>query len=172
MGIPKDQIPDHILRLINPEDRKLTNMPKAFTEIVTSSMGTVKLYDLPNQKAPKAHGAKYSLPVVLAWFEECGLPKPVPEYRFDPERKWRFDFAWPDASIGKWGSENCELRPLALEVNGGIFSAGAHVRGAALMREYEKLNRAAVLGWRILFVTPDQLCLTSTADMIRQALDL
>ena len=50
---------------------------------------------VPKAAQPKAHGAKYSLPVVLAFFAECGLPKPFPEYQFAPDRKWRFDFAWP-----------------------------------------------------------------------------
>ena len=25
---------------------------------------------------------------------EAGLPVPIPEYRFHPTRKWRFDYAW------------------------------------------------------------------------------
>jgi len=74
----------------------------------------------------------------------AGLPTPVAEYRFAPPRRWRFDWAW--------------LEPrLALEVQGGLFTGGRHSRGPALLREHEKLNRAAALGWRVCFVVPGQM---------------
>ena len=72
------------------------------------------------------------------------LPVPVPEHRFAPPRRWRFDWAWLDQKV-------------ALEVQGGLFTQGRHSRGAALMKEFEKLNTAAELGWRVLFVTPQQM---------------
>jgi hypothetical protein len=74
----------------------------------------------------------------------AGLPMPIAEFRFAPPRRWRFDFAWPD-------------QKLALECQGGLFSGGRHVRGAALLKEHEKLNAAAAFGWRVLFVTPQQM---------------
>jgi hypothetical protein len=72
------------------------------------------------------------------------LPEPVPEYQFHATRKWRFDYAWP-------------LHMLALEVNGGIWVQGRHTRGAGQLKEMEKMNAAALAGWRVLYVTPDQL---------------
>lgn len=66
------------------------------------------------------------------------------EYRFHQpppgmqRRQWRFDFYIP------------QLR-LAIEVQGGVFTRGRHVRGAALLKEYEKLNAAAAAGIRVLF---------------------
>jgi hypothetical protein len=72
------------------------------------------------------------------------LPMPVAEYVFAPPRKWRLDLAWPD-------------RMVALEVQGGIWTRGRHARGSGLVKEHEKLNRAAALGWRVLYCTPDQL---------------
>lgn len=74
-----------------------------------------------------------------------GLPAPVAELRFAPPRRWRFDWAWP-ASDGVGG--------VALEVQGGLFVRGRHSRGAALLKEHEKLNAAAALGWRLLFTIP------------------
>lgn len=71
----------------------------------------------------------------------CKLPTPVAEHRFAPPRRWRFDYAWPE-------------RRLALEVQGGLFIQGRHSRGPALLKEHEKLNAAARLGWRVLFTTP------------------
>jgi len=85
----------------------------------------------------------------------AGLPEPVPELRFSAPRRWRFDWAWP------------ELK-LALEVQGGIFSGGRHVRGAALLKEMEKLNAAAIAGYRVLYVTPATL-LTDGPELVRRA---
>lgn len=87
----------------------------------------------------------------------AGLPVPVPEYRFHPPRRWRFDFAWPD----RW---------LALEVQGGLFVTGRHSRGAALLKEHEKLNTAALDGWRILFCTPKQIENGEVVSVIERAL--
>lgn len=102
---------------------------------------------------------KYNSKIVLAYFKEVGLPKPLVEYKFHPERKWQFDFAWKDLYV-------------ALEVQGGIFIKGRHNQGAAMLKEWEKLNVAACLGWKILYCQPEDLCLLSTAFMIKRALQL
>lgn len=94
-----------------------------------------------------------------------GLPEPMIEYQFWEGRKWQFDFAWKTYR---------HLQPdilVALEVQGGIFTHGRHTRGAALVKEYEKLNHAAMTGWRVLFVQPKDLCVKSTVDMIKSALN-
>ena len=85
------------------------------------------------------------------------LPEPESEYRFHPVRKWRLDHAWPD-------------RKLAVEVQGGIFSHGRHVRGAAMLKEFEKLNTAAAMGWRFLYFTPGQIADGSAMPVIESAL--
>lgn len=105
---------------------------------------------------------KYNPTIVRAFFVQSGLPEPVFEWKFHPTRKWRFDIAWNP--LGE--------SPLALEVQGGIFIAGRHSRGAALLKEWEKLNAAACMGWRILYCQPQDLCLTSTVEMIEKALKL
>ncbi len=87
-----------------------------------------------------------------------GLPIPEPEYRFMPPRRWRFDWAWPDAQ-------------LAVEVQGGLFCNGGHVRGGHLKKEYEKLNEACVLGWRILFVLPEQVQSGEVFGLVARALE-
>ena len=73
-----------------------------------------------------------------------GLPEPVPEYRFHPKRKWRFDYAWPDYGI-------------ALEIEGGVWKRGRHNRGAGYIKDMEKYNAATMQGWRIYRVTPKQI---------------
>jgi len=94
--------------------------------------------------------------------ELSGLPRPIPEYRFSPPRRWRFDWAWPAVQGGG----------LALEKQGGLFIQGRHSRGAALLQEHEKLNEAAAQGWGILYTTPDQLESAALLNLIRRALNL
>jgi very-short-patch-repair endonuclease len=98
---------------------------------------------------------KYSVPIVIAWFKAHGIDV-VPEYRFHARRKWRFDFAVLSAKV-------------AIEVQGGIFTQGRHTRGAALLKEMEKLNHAAAAGWRVLYSTPDNLCMTETIELVKEA---
>ena len=100
-----------------------------------------------------------STPLFLALLKENRLPEPLVEFAFAaPGRKWRFDYAWP-----KNGH-------IALEVEGGIFVMGRHSRGAGMLKDMEKYNRAAVLGWSVLRVVPSGLCTQKTIDMLRLAL--
>lgn len=99
---------------------------------------------------------KYNTAIVVQWFKTFGL-EPEPEFRFDPTRKWRFDFAFLDSKV-------------ALEVQGGLFTGGRHSRGAALLKEHEKLNAAACAGWRILYCIPDDLCTMDVIEMVREAI--
>lgn len=85
------------------------------------------------------------------------LPPTEMEYKFHPERRWRFDFAWPD-------------RKVALEVEGGVWIAGRHTRGSGFVKDMEKYNAAATLGWRVLRVQPKDLLKDSTAAMLREVL--
>lgn len=82
----------------------------------------------------------------------------VPEYRFNNERRWRFDYAWPDAGI-------------ALEVEGGVWSRGRHTRGAGFLKDCEKYNDAAVRGWIVIRVTPDTLCTPETIALLKRAME-
>src|SRR4051812_10049951 len=53
---------------------------------------------------------------LIVWCVARGLPKPIAEYRFHPERGWRFDFAWPAQLV-------------ALEIDGAVYAQGRHTRG-------------------------------------------
>jgi hypothetical protein len=86
----------------------------------------------------------------------AGLPEPVAEYRFAPPRRWRFDFAWTEHKV-------------ALEVDGGVFTNGRHTRGAGVLKDMEKLNTAAIAGWRVVRCTPQQL-LTLGVEVATQAI--
>ena len=108
---------------------------------------------------------KYKLPIVLAYFKECGLPEPQTEYRFHPVRKWRFDFAWPYEMV-----DDEPVAPVYLECDGGVFTAGRHTRGAGVIKDQEKRNAATVLGWRGLWCIPSTLCTSDMVDTIKAAL--
>ena len=84
------------------------------------------------------------------------LPMPVPEYRFHPVRRWRFDLAWPALL-------------LAVEVDGGTWVSGRHTRGAGYERDCEKLNAAVLLGWRVLRFTTGQVTSGQALTVLEQA---
>jgi len=89
-----------------------------------------------------------------------GLPLPVLEHRFHPVRKWRFDFAFPEYKV-------------ALEVEGGIWlpKGGRHNRPVGMVKDMEKYNTAAEMGWRILKVEPKRLMTSATVEMIKRAIE-
>lgn len=76
------------------------------------------------------------------------------EYRFAPPRRWRFDFALPEKKI-------------AIEINGGVWSNGRHVRGRGYLKDREKINTAQALGWRVFELGTGQV----TVDFVRQILE-
>ena len=90
------------------------------------------------------------------------------EYRFAPPRKWRFDFV-----IEKQYATTC----LAVEIDGGNrmaaigkngkpFAIGRHT----LRGDYDKLNHAAINGWRVLRFTPAMVADATAINTILLAL--
>jgi len=97
--------------------------------------------------------------IFRAALTQAGLPQPMAEHRFAaPRRRWRFDYSWAAERV-------------ALEVDGGIWTRGRHVRGRGALGDMEKLNEAAILGWRVLRVTPRQLPQQATMQLLRRALE-
>jgi len=81
----------------------------------------------------------------IAW-RALGGPPFVREYVFC-ERKWRFDFAWPAAKI-------------AVEIEGGVHEGagrGRHMRQLGFTDDCVKYGEAALLGWRVLRLTPPMI---------------
>lgn len=73
---------------------------------------------------------------------------------------FRYDFAWPDAD------------PILLvEVNGGIWTKGAHGRGSGIARDQEKLNRASARGWLVMHIGAEHIRDGRATQWIRQALE-
>ncbi len=86
-----------------------------------------------------------------------GIPEPAAEYRFHPKRRWRFDWAWP-------------IPKIAVEVDGGLFipGGGRHNRPVTMIKDNEKFNNAALLGWRVLKFTPQQFRNGEAAEFIKE----
>ena len=78
----------------------------------------------------------------------------VQEHRFHPVRRWRFDFAIPEAKV-------------AIEVEGGVFSQGRHTRGIGYSADLVKYNCATEMGWRVLRYTTQQID-TNAINQIRR----
>lgn len=83
--------------------------------------------------------------------------EPVREHRFHPIRKWRFDYAFPELKI-------------AIECDGGVWTGGRHNRPTGYLKDMEKFNAAAELGWVVLKFTPQQLMTSATIDIIRSTI--
>ena len=82
----------------------------------------------------------------------------VRELRFHPRRRWRFDYAIPS-------------RMVAIEIDGGVWQYGRHNRASGYVKDMEKMNEAAALGWLVLHFTPQQQFLRRTLDLIRRAVE-
>ena len=85
------------------------------------------------------------------------IAEPIPEYRFHPQRKWRADYCWP-------------AHMLMLEVNGGVWTQGRHTRGQGAIDDMAKLSEAAILGYRVLYCTPEQMHNGIALDRVIRAL--
>lgn len=83
---------------------------------------------------------------VRAYCHSRGYPLPEPEWEFARERgrRFRFDLCWV----------NLAPRAYALEFEGGVWVRGRHTRGAGFVKDIEKYNLAALLGYFVFRATP------------------
>jgi hypothetical protein len=98
----------------------------------------------------KQRRAQHRSPYVTGAAAYCrvlAIPEPVGEHYFDDGRDWRFDLAWPEHAI-------------ALEVDGGIGSyQPSHMSRDRVRASIEKMNAAALAGWRVFHCEPANLAL-------------
>lgn len=77
-------------------------------------------------------------------------PEPEHDKRFHPVRRWRADFIWRDQMV-------------IVEMMGGVWMktrtgrSGGHAFPAKLEKDYEKMNAAISLGWRVYQFTAKML---------------
>lgn len=81
-------------------------------------------------------------------------PGLVHEYRFHPERRWRFDYAHLASKV-------------AIEIDGGVWTGGRHTRARGFLADAEKRNTAQALGWRVFVLGTGQV----TIPAVRQIID-
>jgi very-short-patch-repair endonuclease len=79
----------------------------------------------------------------------------TPEFKFHPVRKWRFDFLL--------------AKGIAVEVDGGIWSLGRHVRGSGMEEDNIKINEAALMGYRVLRFSTGQVKSGVAIETIKRA---
>ena len=81
------------------------------------------------------------------------------EYRFSPDRKWRFDFCFPDEKLG-------------VEIEGGIWSGGRHTHPLGYTMDMEKYNEAVLLGFAVLRFTPESAKSGRAIEVVKNFLAL
>jgi hypothetical protein len=83
----------------------------------------------------------------------------VREHAFCPARRWRFDLAWPALMV-------------AFECEGGAFMGGRgrHTSGVGFTADCEKYSVAAVLGWRVVRATTQQIRAGLAREWVEAAL--
>lgn len=94
--------------------------------------------------------------IFLELCKQSGLPEPTPEFRFDPERKWRADYYF-----------EANGKKVALEVEGGVHSNGRHVRPKGFLADAEKYNSLTLHSIYLLRVTPKELLTLKTIEMLK-----
>ena len=95
--------------------------------------------------------------MLLTRLEAAGLPLGATQYPVVLGRQFRFDRAWPAQMV-------------AVEVQGAIWTNGAHSRGSGVQRDCLKLSMAAAVGWRVLPVTREMIESGEAVTLIAQAL--
>ena len=125
----------------NPE-RVTDHRTSAKSEKVSTHRKHEKSTPEARQPQNTRNGCDLSLTILA--LEASGLPKPVLEHKFHPERRWRFDLAWIDAKV-------------ALEIEGGVWIQGRHNRGKGFIADIEKYNAATALGWTLFRCIPEWL---------------
>ena len=71
------------------------------------------------------------------WLRTEGIVGYEREYRFSPERKWRFDYCWP-------------ARKVAVEIDGLLYGGKAgHQTVKGVLLDCEKYEAAIAAGWTV-----------------------
>lgn len=84
------------------------------------------------------------LPLIESFWNNFGMPCPIPEYRFTPPRKWRLDYAWPDVK-------------LAIEIEGGVYKYCGHNSISGFIKDIDKYNALTENGWALLRYQPKKI---------------
>lgn len=84
------------------------------------------------------------------------IPQPLREYNF---HSFRFDFAWPAVKV-------------CVEVDGGTFCGGNHVRGKGYQKDCIKSNLAHLQGWIVLRADREMVGTEEFAKIVKKMLKI
>jgi very-short-patch-repair endonuclease len=88
----------------------------------------------------------------------AGLPRPQLQVRAVEGRRWRWDFGWAD-------------QRLLVEIQGGQWTNGRHVRGLGYENDLRKANAAVEQGYRVLAFTPGMVESGEAVEVVRRVLE-
>jgi hypothetical protein len=83
------------------------------------------------------------IPITKTFWNTYNMPPPVPEFKFHKTRKWRIDYCWSTNKV-----------KLAVEIEGGVWSQGAHIRPKSFIEDMEKYNALTEAGYYLLRYLP------------------
>lgn len=82
----------------------------------------------------------------------------IPEFVFDADRKWAFDWAWPDLMV-------------ACEYEGNVYGGGkGHRSVGKFVKDMEKYNQAAIQGWCVIRAGSVEMLNGKFAGQLHQAI--
>ena len=114
--------------------------------------------DLPKTKKPQAPSLGEE--TLAQQIKALKLPPPERELLFHPERKWRFDFAYPTIKI-------------AVEVEGStLYGRSRHSKGEGFENDCRKYNFATLLGWRVFRFSTAQVISGEAIELLEKSLRL
>lgn len=88
----------------------------------------------------------------------AGLPLPAKEVIMIQGRKYRVDYAWASMRFG-------------IEIQGGVFTRGAHGSIYGILQGYKKSNDAAQHGWTLMYYLPSEMLKPETIIAIKKAFE-
>lgn len=96
----------------------------------------------------------------LGYLGDCPL---VPEYKFHKHRRWAFDFALPKYRV-------------AFEYEGIFYLKGGsgksrHLTPKGYTEDCEKYDWAALMGWKVIRITPIMVQKGIAGPLIRRAIE-
>lgn len=101
----------------------------------------------------RSSGSRLESKFALYW-QAAGGPPLEREYRFDPNRRWRADFA------------HIQSRTL-IEIEGGIFINGRHNRAAGFIADIEKYLNATLAGWTVIRLANVHITMPNVERIVR-----
>ena len=122
----------------------------------------------PKSRKKKVEGQTPAEVLFDALCEKWGLPAPVHEYKFHPDRDWRFDYLFEGL--------------IAVEKEGSIYGTGSpcpvckrrahggHSSPDGIKRDIEKYNAAQLEGFIVLRFTTEQFDSGEAFNTIKKAL--